>query len=282
MTCIAEKFLLVLPCILINHSCDQPSSQGNILLTRYLAIALAMVSGVAGAVEAASARPRLYITTETSAPSSMLDGRRVIGIATDKVREAMQRAGIDYSIELLPWKRAYLAAQQRPDACVYSTSRTPERESLFKWVGPTDIGAWVLMGRADSKLKLRSLEDARGLRIGTYNGDARDAYLRARGFRVDAANEDIANAGKLLLDRIDLWAASLRSGSTTLTRYGYDKKIVPLLVFNRIEVYLACNHGVPDPVVARLNAAFESIARDGTGRRIERSYENWGQPLRQP
>ncbi|VXC48767.1 ABC transporter substrate-binding protein [Massilia sp. 9I] len=254
------------------------------LFIRHLAFALAVASGAAGAaVDAApSARPRLYITTETSAPSSMMDGTRVIGIATDKVREAMQRAGVDYTIELLPWKRAYLAARQRPDACVYSTSRTPEREGLFKWVGPTDVGQWVMMARADSKLKLHSLEDARGLRIGTYNGDARDAYLRARGFRVDAANEDLANAGKLLLDRIDLWAAALRSGSTILTRYGYDKKIVPVLVFNRIELYLACNPGVPDAVVGRLNAAFESIARDGTGRRIERSYESWGQPQRLP
>jgi polar amino acid transport system substrate-binding protein len=252
------------------------------LLTRILAIALASASAAAGTVESAPARPRLTITTETSAPSSMLEGSRVIGIATDKVREAMQRAGVDYSIELLPWKRAYLAAQQRPDACVYSTSRTPEREGLFKWVGPTAVAEWVMMARADSKLKLRSLEDARGLRIGTYNGDARDAYLRARGFRVDAANEDLANAGKLLLDRIDLWAASLRSGSTILTRYGYDKKIVPLLVFNRIELYLACNPAVPDAVVARLNAAFEAMARDGTARRIERSYENWGGPIKQP
>lgn len=252
------------------------------MLTRILAIALASASAAAGAVESAPARPRLTITTETSAPSSMLEGSRVIGIATDKVREAMLRAGVDYSIELLPWKRAYLAAQQRPDACVYSTSRTPEREGLFKWVGPTAVAEWVMMARADSKLKLRSLEDARGLRIGTYNGDARDAYLRARGFRVDAANEDLANAGKLLLDRIDLWAASLRSGSTILTRYGYDKKIVPLLVFNRIELYLACNPAVPDAVVARLNAAFEAMARDGTARRIERSYENWGGPIKQP
>ncbi len=243
-----------------------------------------MLSGAAGASTdtAPAARPRLYLTTETSAPSSMQDGTRVIGIATDKVREAMGRAGVDYSIELLPWKRAFLAAQQRPDACVYSTSRTPEREALFKWAGPTDVGEWVLMGRADSKLKLRSLEDARGLRIGTYNGDARDAYLRARGFRVDAASEDIANAGKLLLDRIDLWAAGFRSGSTILARYGYDKKIVPVLVFNRIEMYLACNRAVPDAVVERLNAAFEAMARDGTARRIERGYETWGQPLRLP
>ncbi|QOY94085.1 transporter substrate-binding domain-containing protein [Massilia sp. UMI-21] len=254
------------------------------LLKKYLAMALGVLSAAAhAAVDAVPAvRPRLYLTTETSAPSSMLDGARVIGIATDKVREAMQRAGVDYRIELLPWKRAYLAAQQRPDACVYSTSRTPEREGLFKWVGPTDVGEWVMMGRADSRLKLRSLDDARGLRIGTYNGDARDAYLRGRGFRVDAANEDLANAGKLLLDRIDLWAASLRSGSTILSRYGYDKKIVPLLVFKRIELYLACNPGVPDAVVTRLNAAFDTIARDGTGRRIERGYEDWGQPIRLP
>lgn len=263
------------------------SSQGRTLLTRTLAIAFALASSAVSAANAAAgtapvARPRLYITTETSAPSSMLEGTRVTGIATDKVREAMQRAGVDYSIELLPWKRAYLAAQQRPDACVYSTSRTPEREGLFKWVGPTAVAEWVMLARADSKLTLRSLEDARGLRIGTYNGDARDAYLRARGFRVDAANEDLANAGKLLLDRIDLWAASLRTGSTILTRYGYDKKIVPLLVFNRIELYLACNPGVPDAVVARLNAAFASMARDGSARRIERNYENWGGPIRQP
>ena len=252
--------------------------------TRILAIAFAAASGVVCAAEAAApaSRPRLTITTETSAPSSMLEGTRVTGIATDKVREAMQRAGVDYSIELLPWKRAYLAAQQRPDACVYSTSRTPERENLFKWVGPTAVAEWVMLARADRKLLLRSLEDARGLRIGTYNGDARDAYLRSRGFRVDAANEDLANAGKLLLDRIDLWAASLRTGTTILSRYGYDKKIVPLLVFNRIELYLACNPGVPDAVVARLNAAFASMERDGTARRIERRYENWGERLRQP
>ncbi|MGH8854622.1 MAG: substrate-binding periplasmic protein [Telluria sp.] len=256
------------------------------LLTRTFAFALALLGSAAGAASASAmlpaAAPRLYLTTEASAPSSMREGGRIVGIATDKVREAMRRAGIGYTIELLPWKRAYLAAQERADACVFSTSRTPEREALFRWAGPVDTGQWVMMGRADSKLKLRTLDDARGLRIGTYNGDARDAYLRARGFQVDAANEDIANAGKLLLDRIDLWAASLRSGSTILARYGYDKKIVPLLVFNQVETYLACNRAVPEDLIARLNTAFEAMARDGTGRRIERSYETWGQPQHLP
>ncbi|WP_229455671.1 ABC transporter substrate-binding protein [Massilia sp. KIM] len=228
----------------------------------------------AAAAAPAHAGTRLYITTETSAPSSMLDKGRVVGIATDKVREAMLRAGVTYSIELLPWKRAYTAALQRSDTCVYSTTRTPEREPLFKWVGPTDGAQWVLMGRADRQWRIGSLDEARGLRIGTYNGDARDHFLRERGLQVDAAPNDLINPRKLLLGRIDLWAASLRSGSKVLEQHGWDKQIVPVYVFNRIEVYLACNRGVPDEVVNRLNAAFAEIARDGTGRRIERAYVN--------
>ena len=248
-------------------------------LNRFVRVVFALACGLACAAPVPSAatpaRPYLAITTEPSAPSSMLDRGRVVGIATDKVREAMDRAGVDYSIEMLPWKRAYQAALQRPNGCVYSTTRTPEREPLFKWVGPTDIAEWVLMGRADRKLKIDNLEDARGLRIGTYNGDARDAYLRSRGFIVDSTSNDLSNPRKLLLGRIDLWAASIRSGSTVLARYGYDKQVVPLLVFNEIGVYLACNRAVPNDVIARLNTAFDAIARDGTGQRIERSYEKW-------
>ena len=245
------------------------------LLNRLIGLVLCLLCGTALASPKPAAQPRLYITTEVSAPSSMLDQGRVVGIATDKVREAMHRAGVAYTIDMLPWKRAYAAALQRPNGCVYSTTRTPEREAFFKWVGPTDIAQWVLMARADRKLQLRSLDDARGLRIGTYNGDARDAFLRARGLSTDPTSNELSNPQKLILGRIDLWAASLRSGSTVLTRYGYDKKIVPVLVFNEIGVYLACNRKVPDEVIGRLNQTFDQMAQDGTGRRIERRYERW-------
>ncbi|WP_307726607.1 ABC transporter substrate-binding protein, partial [uncultured Massilia sp.] len=238
-----------------------------------------MLAGLASTIPAAAAvavePARLYITTELLAPSSMMEGGRVVGIATDKVREAMRRSGVDYRIEVLPWKRAYHAALTRGDACVYSTTRTPEREALFKWVGPTDIAQWVMLGRADRKLRLRSLADARGLRIGTYNGDAREAWLRSRGFTLDSTSNDLSNLNKLMAGRIDLWAASMRSDSNVLARFGYEKQVVPLLVFNEIGVYLACNRAVPDELVGRLNGAFADMARDGTGRRIERSYEGW-------
>jgi ABC-type amino acid transport substrate-binding protein len=124
-----------------------------------------------------------------------------------------------YTIDLLPWKRAYTAALERPDACVFSTTRTPEREASFKWVGPIGEADWVLMARADRAFSLRSLDDARGYRIGTYNGDARDDYLRTRGFDVDPAQNDLINPRKLMMNRIDLWAASMQRGSLALDRW---------------------------------------------------------------
>ena len=219
--------------------------------------------------------PRLYLMTESSPPVSMLQGGRVIGSGTEKVLEIMARTGTGYTLDLLPWRRAYTFVQQRPNACLFSTTRTPEREKLFKWVGPTDEAEWVLLGRADRNYHLHTLEDARNLRIGTYNGDVRDEYLRARGFRVDPAPSDMINSRKLLLDRIDVWASGLRRGNTLLTRNGWGQKIVPVLTFNRVGVYLACNPAVPGELIDKMNAALFAMGRDGTVKRIDRKYEKW-------
>jgi polar amino acid transport system substrate-binding protein len=240
-------------------------------------IVAAMLTLVCAGVQAQQAQ-RLYLTTEAAPPYSVREGERVVGIGADTVREIMGRAGIEHTIELLPWKRAYTAALERGDACVFSTTRTPEREPLFKWIGPIGEADWVLMGRADRKLHLENLDDARPYRIGTYNGDARDQYLRSRGFNVDPAPNDMLNLRKLMANRIDLWAASIRRGSVALERMGYADKVVPVLVFNRIRVYLACNHAVPDALTARMTAALDAMERDGTVQRILHRYDDYGMP----
>lgn len=216
----------------------------------------------------------LYITTENSPPFNMQQGQQIVGSATDKVRELMARAGIGYRIELLSWLRAYTLAQHTPDTCVYSTTRTPERESLFKWVGPLSVNDWVFFGVAGHAFKLAGIEDARPLRIGTYNGDVRDVYLRAHGYNVEAVQNDISNPRKLLLNRIDLWASSSSTGSTMVAENGWTGRIVPLLTFNTVELYLACNPAVPDATIRLLNQTLQKMNRDGTSKSIDRKYEN--------
>jgi polar amino acid transport system substrate-binding protein len=261
------------------HSSLPPGSAGKEGAMRIKTVIVAAMLALGCAALQARPEPRLYLTTETLAPHSMLEGKRVVGIGADTVREIMMRARIDYTIELLPWKRAYTAALERHDTCVFSTTRTPEREALFKWIGPIGEADWVLMGRADRHLRLDTLDDARRYRIGTYNGDARDQYLRARGFDVDPAPNDLFNPRKLMANRIDLWAASIRRGSDTVARLGYADKIVPVLVFNRIRVYLACNRAVPDALTARMETALAAMEHDGTLQRILHRYDDRGVPL---
>jgi polar amino acid transport system substrate-binding protein len=220
----------------------------------------------------APAAESLFIVAEHSPPASMKEGNTVTGRETEKIRDMLERLAIPYKIDILPWKRAYTMAQQHARTCVYSTSRTPEREKQFKWVGPTDEAEWVFMGRADHKFILRTLDDARSLRIGTYNGDARDEFLRTRGFNVEPVQSDASNPKKLLLNRIDLWAVGLRTGSSLPPELGGNGEIIPLLTFHRVKVYLACNPTVPDALIDRMNATLDAMRRDGTFARLERKY----------
>lgn len=237
-----------------------------------------LLASMSVAASAAPADAPLTLLTEHSPPASMLQNgsdTEVIGSATDKLRDVMARSGIAYTIQIQPWKRAYTAALERPATCVFSTTRLPDREKLFKWIGPTDSADWVLMGRADRQYQLATLEDARKLLIGTYSGDARDAFLRERGFRVDATQSDELNPRKLLQGRIDLWALSTHRGSTMLVQNGWEGRIVPVLTFRRVDVYLACNRAVPDALVTRMNAAIVAMQRDGSMKKIEKKYEGW-------
>ncbi len=233
---------------------------------------LAFLSLALLCVASASARPRLVITTESSPPSAMMGDKQVIGFATEKIRVIMQRVGIDYDIEMLPWKRAYLLAQTQPDTCVYSTTRVPQREAVFKWVGPTHENDWTLFGRADRDYRITSIEDARKYRIGSYNGDVRSDALIAEGFIVDTVQDKLANPRKLLVNRIDLWASSVRVGSAIVAENGWTGQIVPVLTFRRTELYLACNTSVPDALISKMNAALRAMNSEGVSAAIEKKY----------
>jgi polar amino acid transport system substrate-binding protein len=218
---------------------------------------------------------QLALVTEQLFPSSMLENGKVIGHAVEKVRDIMRRSDTPYQLELLPWKRAFTMAQTQPDTCVFATSRTPEREAMFKWIGPLLENEWVLYGRAGHQYQLKSLKDALGLRIGSYNADVRGDYLRERGHKVDMVQNDESNPRKLLLDRIDLWVSSPAYAKRLLAKTGLEKQIVPVLTFNRVKTYLACNPSISDAHAAAMNSALEAGKRDGTVRAIEQKYEKW-------
>ncbi len=217
----------------------------------------------------------LFLTTEASPPYNMAVDNHIVGIGTDKVVMLMARTNTTYQLQLLPWARAYDTALKQADACVFSTTRTAERETLFRWVGPIAHSDWVLYGRADTTIHPKTLEDVRPYRIGTYNADVRDVYLRTKGFKVDTAMDDIGNPRKLLAGRIDLWASGRYEGRSLIMQNGWTQQIVPVLTFNQAALYLACNKGVPEVLIDRLNRELAAMGEDGSADEIERKYADW-------
>jgi polar amino acid transport system substrate-binding protein len=174
---------------------------------------------------------------------------------------------------LMPWKRALTLARTRADTCVFMTTRTPERESWFHWIGPISQADWVLFGRADRRFDIHSLDDARGLRIGAYNGDVRGEFLKEQGLNVEFAQNDDSNPRKLMLDRIDLWVNSPRSSRAVLARTGLTGKIVAVHTYHQAKLYLACNAAMAEADVARMHAALRAMEADGSYRAIEQRFE---------
>lgn len=224
---------------------------------------------LAGFCSVASAAPSLYITTEhpltQGTPPHVAPSR-----LAERVGQIALRAGVRYTLQQYPWKRAFAMALEQPNGCVYATSRTPEREALFKWAGPFHENEWILAGLAGRDYGIKTLADARKYRIGTYNGDARHEYLSARGFNVDPAQTDIVNAQKLLMGRIDLWASALPKGALADFSAHLPDNIVPVLSFRTVGLYMACNRNVPDAVVARMSSAMQALDREDAQRAARR------------
>lgn len=220
----------------------------------------------AGLVSAAGPRP-LVLVTEDYPPFNMPGDTpgEVRGIATEIVQQLLLRSERPSQIKLYPWQRAISMAQSTPDTCVFSMSRTPEREALYSWIGPLVQNNWVLFARETDATAavLGKIEDIKDKRIGSYQGDAIVAWLQARGYKVDVATRDDLNPRKLLAGRIDFWATGGLIGQHILRQQQIDG-VVPRLTFNHSSMYLACHRDLPPDEVKYLNHQLQQMREDGS------------------
>ena len=119
----------------------------------------------------------LKIYTEDSPPGNYSLNGKPAGMAVEIVREILNRLGEDVDIEIVPWARGYGIALSRPNVALFSTTRLPQREKLFKWVGPLYSQQWGFYAKRGSGLKIKTLVEAKKLKsIGFYLNDAKGKF----------------------------------------------------------------------------------------------------------
>ncbi len=80
--------------------------------------------------------PHTFLT-EQFKPYNYQENGQAKGIAIEFLKLMWHQMGErEHPIEFLPWSRAYEMTRTRSGVVLFATIRTPEREDLFKWVGP--------------------------------------------------------------------------------------------------------------------------------------------------
>jgi polar amino acid transport system substrate-binding protein len=228
---------------------------------------------------AAQAAEPIVLLTENFPPYNMSSNGKnfaqednIKGIAADLVREMFRRADVPYSMTLrFPWDRVYKLALQNPGYGVFVTARLPGRESAFKWVGPLGPDDWIMLAKADSPIRLESLEQARSYRIGAYKGDAIADTLSRENMHPVIALRDQENARKLVDGDIDLWATGDPAGRYLARQEGVSG-LKTVLRFNSAELFLALNKDTPDELVARLQKALDEMRAEGVVEEVFGKY----------
>lgn len=250
------------------------------MFKRFLPVLVSSTMWLASTAFAAdTSNPSIVLLTENFPPYNMAKNGKnfaqndnIEGIAVDILRETFKRAEISYSMTLrFPWERIYHLALENPGYGVFVTARVPEREKLFKGVGPIGPDDWVLLARGDSPITLTSLEQARQYRVGAYKGDAIALSLEKQGLAPVIVLRDQDNARKLQAGQIDLWATGAPAGQFLARQVGISG-FKTVLRFHQAELYLALNKDVPDELVSKLQKALDQLRAEGVLQKISAKY----------
>ncbi|WP_440056943.1 substrate-binding periplasmic protein (plasmid) [Pseudoalteromonas sp. T1lg65] len=211
---------------------------------------------------------KLNVVTEQWRPYNYTDEQgKIVGRATQKVREVLDAAGVDYEIRIYPWVRAMKIAQTTPNTMIYSIFRNETREHLFQWACPLlqPVGEYFFKLKARHDIKIQSTDDAKKYAIAVVKGSAIHEFLVQQGFE-QGINLDVT-AGvdglykKLVAGRVDLLLAS------EFTMYEGLKKInVPYETVEAIyevkkvtgqKACMAFNHQTDAKIIERIRVELE-------------------------
>jgi polar amino acid transport system substrate-binding protein len=182
-------------------------------------------------------------------------------------------------VEAFPWPRALALTEAVPDTLLFTVARTPEREALFHWIGPfaeREIWMYRLVSRSD--IKVSSLDDAKYYKVGISLADATATSLLSQGF-VKGGNLDITTFAvdivrKMKVARVDLTPLNPYSLPTFARDAGVaPDQLEPVFLYTREGgYYLALNKQSSPALLAKLDAAFAAMVKDGG---LAKIIERW-------
>jgi polar amino acid transport system substrate-binding protein len=223
----------------------------------------------------------LTFLTEQYPPYNFHEAGEVRGIAVDllllmlKQTQSKQTLG---DIKLGPWARGYRTVLNRPNTCLFSMTRTDERDPLFKWVGPIIPTRVALIARKDRAITINEIKDLAPYKIGVVVDDIGEELLRETGMPLTTdplAGVNVTNRSlkKLQSGRIDLWAYEENVAKFSMEAQGFDlDEYETVYILAEGDLYYACHKETPDSVVSQLQQALDGLKARGEYQKVVDAY----------
>jgi polar amino acid transport system substrate-binding protein len=235
------------------------------LVIPLIAAMLLVACNIPGAAPPASSE--LRIITEVYPHYNFVDkNNNVTGQSTEIVQAILEKTGTQAAIEVMPLSEGLALAQKGPKVVIYSLNRTPQRENLFKWVGPIGNYEQEFYAKKGSTITLNKLEDAKNVgRIGVYKDDAGAQFLASQGFtNLDESLTDTEALKKLMNGTVQLWLGNKEGLTITAEQAGVnpdDLVMLPTVVI-RADLYIAFNKDIPDSTVKAWQSALDNLKQE--------------------
>lgn len=207
---------------------------------------------------------KIRVVTEDTFPIQYLENGKILGPSTELVRSVLNEANIPYSIEVLPWSRAYNTALTQPNTMIYSLARTEQREDLFQWIGSVMRLNYYLVGMESLKLfQPITLESLKKLKIGVIRDSATEQHLIALGFKnLYLVSKQSQSISMLKLGRIDLFPTNYSSFQSSCLHMKVDcQQIKPFYHLEKLtaSLYFALSNQTDSAMVDKIKAAYQVV-----------------------
>lgn len=202
------------------------------------------------------------------------------GINVELVRTLCQRVKLTCSIDLLPWRRAFELVQHHKHSGVFSTTRSPDRETIFRWVGPiaSDYG-YVFRLKGRTEVNPDNLAQAKNFIVAVSRGDRLESYFEGHGFSYNTNLMGFSTRTEpiplFVAKKVDLLVGSRRALHSWMREHNLPTDTAePLFRLDDIgQHYLALNLRFPADVAKALQRELDIMQQNGEIAALIQTYQ---------
>ena len=210
----------------------------------------------------------IVLLTEDFSPFNYRDKGKTTGIAVDLLKHMFEISGMEFNekdIILDKWSSSFSRAVTDSNSILFSTTRLPAREDLFKWIGPIMTSKIAIISKKRNNIKISSATDLSKYKIATPKNAAPEKLFENMGgslSNVVRVSTPLQTHRLLEYDRIDAFVGDSIPFLSFLQENNLnvdDYEIV--LTLKKGELYFSANRAMNPEIISKLQNALNLMKK---------------------